>query len=246
MHLVWMTGRIFLKPVPRFLLDPRIWTERFTCLQDCECSKEASSRKSKGCKQRRLRKCALGFLFSFVALITHESDFHIAQANYLLPPEVKWLTWRTLVEQLDTEHIYPNIDPRFHYGELRLGRLDIARLLSHNWTLHGYMYRWQQYSSFFRDTFSILASATLYIAIVLIAMQVGLATKTLADDDIFQSVSYGFTIFSIVGPLAVAGVIILAFCYMFVTNWLATVKYKRRRFQHIITSSNRRSGIYQS
>jgi hypothetical protein len=40
-------------------------------------------------------------------------------------------------------------------------------------------------------------------------MQVGLATKSLADNDAFQSASYGFTVFSILGPLPAACFIFL-------------------------------------
>ncbi|KAH8651794.1 hypothetical protein BGZ61DRAFT_487580 [Ilyonectria robusta] len=31
MHLVWTTGRIFLKPIPRFLLELRYWEEYLPC-----------------------------------------------------------------------------------------------------------------------------------------------------------------------------------------------------------------------
>ncbi|KAL7951256.1 hypothetical protein V8C42DRAFT_350000 [Trichoderma barbatum] len=66
----------------------------------------------------RLQRRALGFLFSYAALISHESDFHIAKEKHLLPAEVEWLAWRRFVEQLDTHNIYPRIDLRFHHGEL--------------------------------------------------------------------------------------------------------------------------------
>lgn len=99
------------------------------------------------------------------------------------------------------------------------------------------MSHWQQYGAFFQNNFAWLASATIYIAIVLTAIQVGLATKTLADNDAFQSASYGFTVFSILGPLAAAGLIVLVFCYMFIDNWTATVAYRKRRQRHIDSSS---------
>jgi hypothetical protein len=136
-----------------------------------------------------------------------------------------------LVEQLDTEHIYHKIDARFIYGELRLSRLNKIYRLSQRPRLRGYMSHWHQYGSFLQDNFAWLASATVYIAIVLTAMQVGLATKALANDDAFQSASYGFTVFSIPGPLVATALIILAFCYIFVNNWIATVIYNKERIQ---------------
>ncbi|KAH7113587.1 hypothetical protein EDB81DRAFT_848696 [Dactylonectria macrodidyma] len=31
MHLVWTTGRMLLKPIPRFLLEPDFWTKYLCC-----------------------------------------------------------------------------------------------------------------------------------------------------------------------------------------------------------------------
>ena len=233
MHLVWTTGRIFLKPIPRFLLEPRFWTEYLVCAQDCRCSKDKIDARSVHACDQRLWKIALGFLFSYAALIAHESDFMIAKEKHLLPPEIQWPVWGALVEQLDAEHIYPKIDPRFIYGELRLSRLNKIYRLSQRPLLRGYMSHWHQYGSFLHDNFAWLASATVYIAIVLTAMQVGLATKALVNNDAFQSASYGFTVFSILGPLVATALITLAFCYIFVNNWIATVIYNKERFRRI-------------
>ncbi|KAK4073084.1 hypothetical protein Purlil1_13133 [Purpureocillium lilacinum] len=86
---------------------------------------------------------------------------------------------------------------------------------------------WDRYGAFFRDNLAWLASATVYIAIVLAAMQVGLATE-LGHNDAFQSASYGFTVFSIVGPLAIMALIVLAFCIAFVYNWIKAINYRKR------------------
>jgi hypothetical protein len=88
---------------------------------------------SRECDRRRLWRSALGFLFSYAALISHESDFYITKEKHLLPgelDEITWGCWRTFVEQLDTEHIYEKVDPRFIYGELRLSRLNKIYLIS--------------------------------------------------------------------------------------------------------------------
>ncbi|OQD68822.1 hypothetical protein PENDEC_c030G01277 [Penicillium decumbens] len=233
MHLVWTTGRIFLKPVPRFLLEPHFWNRYLCCGQVCRCIEIAGVKGAPKCPPKMAGRCALGFLFSYVALISHESDFLIAKEKHLIPEEVKWSGWRTFVEQLDPKHIYPKIGPRFIYGELRLSRLNKIYILSQRPFLRGYMAHWHQYGSFFQDNFAWLASATVYIAIVLTAMQVGLATNALGKSDIFQSVSYGFTLFSILVPLVAGGFIVMAFCYMFVNNWVVTVAYKQKRLNTI-------------
>ncbi|KAJ5745632.1 hypothetical protein N7520_010814 [Penicillium odoratum] len=212
MHLVWTTGRMFLKPIPRFLLVPRFWA--------CPISKDS-------------RKCALGFLFSYVGLISYESDFRIAQDNHLLPPEVQWSDWRKLVAQiLNAEDIYYDIDRRFYYGELRLNRLNKMYFLGMN-NFRGYGLFWDQYSSFLQDNFSYLAGSTVYIAIVLTAMQVGLATHALADNNAFQQASYGFTVLPILGPLVLATIVGFAFVYIFIQNGIYTVKKRNKRLKHI-------------
>ena len=251
MHLVWTTGRMFLKPIPRFLLEPRFWTSYLASPEPCSCFGEDVDHKSvttntqgatantTGAKSDTksvrkcnggLRTCALGFLFSYAALITHESDFEIAQEKRLLPKEVTWTAWITLVKQLDTENIYDKIDERFKYGELRLSRLNkIYRFTRCPLLLGSYMSHWHQYGSFLQDNFTWLASTTLYIAIVLTAMQVGLALDKLSGNASFVSASYGFTIFSILGPLVAAGLIIAAFLVLFVINWVATSGFWKKR-----------------
>ncbi|GKT92453.1 ankyrin domain protein [Colletotrichum tofieldiae] len=225
LHLVWTTNRIFIKPLPRFLLEPH-----FGAIFVCHHSVSVFNRDPCSCGGRRKR--ALGFLFSYTALVVHESDFHIAKEMHLLPKEVEWPAWRATVGELLETPPYPRMDLRFWYGELRLSRLNKIYFF---WKtpLRGYMSRWNQYGSFLYDNFAFLASATVFIAVVLTAMQVGLATEGLQDNKTFQSASYGFTIFSIVGPLAAAGLVMLVFCCLFIGNWVATRRYSRERLERI-------------
>lgn len=177
-----------------------------------------------------LRTCALGFLFSYAALIAQESDFQIAKEKRLLPEQVTWDAWINLVKQLDTENIYDKIDERFKYGELRLSRLNkIYRFTRWPLLLGPYMSHWHQYGSFFRDNFTWLASTTVYIVVVLTAMQVGLAVDKLKDNRSFQSALYGFTVFSVLGPLVAAVLIIVAFLILFAFSWVATSRFWKKR-----------------
>ncbi|KAK1462743.1 hypothetical protein CMEL01_13854 [Colletotrichum melonis] len=227
LHLVWGRGRIFMKPLPRYLLEPRFWeeylphsTEHVTCIPSPPCTCDP------------IRRRALGFLFSYVALVVHESDFSIAKANNLLPHEVQWKSWKLLVQELlDKGDVYRCIDKRFYYGELRLSRLNKIYFFSKT-PLHGYMPRWNQYGTFLGDNFTILASSTVYIAIVLTAMQVGFATD-LQDNTTFKSVSYNFTIFSILGPLVAASLLIVTFVYLYVWNWIITKREGKERLKQI-------------
>ncbi|KAI1824111.1 hypothetical protein F4861DRAFT_507365 [Xylaria intraflava] len=229
LHLVWTSGRMFLKPIPRYLLEPKFWTTYLACQHDPPCTHAAAN----PCTHHRLWRCALGFLFSYAALICYESDFLLAQERHLLPREVRWQSWRKLVEELGTEHIYDRIHPRYIYGELRLSRLNKIESIRAGFSFRGYMSSWTRYEDFFSSYFTLLASATVYIAIVLTAMQVGLATDALAQNRAFQSASYGFTVFSIIGPLAAGGLIFGYFLFMFYSNVAVTVRYRKERVRHV-------------
>ncbi|KAK1486981.1 hypothetical protein CABS01_13114 [Colletotrichum abscissum] len=206
LHLVWTTGLIHIKPIPRFLLEPNFWTHYLSC-QGHRCSRTTLT----PCDRQRLWRCALGFLFSYAALICHESDFFLAKDNRLIPKEVEWDDWREFATELSTQTIYGQIDERFYYGELRLSRLNKLQYLA---SFSSYMPPWNRYGDFFHDQFAWLASTTVYIAVVLTAMQVGLATTDLADNAAFQSASYGFTIFSILAPLAAMALVLATFLYI--------------------------------
>ncbi|OBR03070.1 UDP-N-acetylglucosamine transferase subunit ALG13 [Colletotrichum higginsianum IMI 349063] len=214
LHLVWASGRIHVKPLPPFLLEPTFWSDHLSCRGGYGCSRSTDPL----CRHRMLWKCSLGFLFSYAGLICHQSDFFIAKEMHLIPEAVEWSDWRLFVSQLGTEHIYNDIDRRFIYGELRLSRLNKLQYLESGLAFRGYMPHWNRYGDFFHDHFAWLASATVYIAIVLTAMQVGLATTSLAENDAFQSASYGFTIFSIVRPVFATVLILLLFCCIFLSK----------------------------
>src|SRR3569833_3682786 len=137
------TSHLYLKPIPRILLDPRFWRDYLQCPDSCHHQGElarchsashthhgASAKAAAKCPQRQLFECALGFLFSYTALLSHESDFHLAHKHHLLPASLTWEGWRTLARSITT---YPNLSARIHkrflYGELRLHLLkEMAQL----------------------------------------------------------------------------------------------------------------------
>ncbi|KAG8407139.1 hypothetical protein J3459_016428 [Metarhizium acridum] len=135
LHLVWEPGRIFLKPLPRYLLNAAFWTEHLACdtaAQDNSSCVSGVSLQQDGpgapsnalSKRRQLYGCAYGFLLSYTALIQHESDYHLAASNHLLPADVDWVSWCQTSWQL-LENSPRNITRvKYRYGELRLSRLN--------------------------------------------------------------------------------------------------------------------------
>ncbi|CAG8304956.1 unnamed protein product [Penicillium salamii] len=96
MHLVWTSSHMFIKAIPRFLLVPRFLTDHLSCLPCCICtcphrrgsSVEDTLVDESACDCWRLWRSALRFLFSYAALISHKSDFTIAQEKKLIPTKV--------------------------------------------------------------------------------------------------------------------------------------------------------------
>jgi hypothetical protein len=233
MHLVWTTGKIFIKPLPLFLLEPTVWKEFLCCQDPCTCMSQVadSGETVKYCERRELYKCALGFLYSYAALIRHESDFILAKERHLLPGHISWFNWNLFIRELDIEHIYPGIDPRFHHRDLRLSRLNYIYYVTQG-SLDGYAHRYNRYSDFFRSHLAWMTAATVYVAIVLTAMQVGLATEKLGENTLFHSASYGFTVFALLAPLVCVGVVFLVFVFLLVYNTTQTLRVVRRRLVH--------------
>jgi hypothetical protein len=83
---------------------------------------------------------------------------------------------------------------------------------------------------FGRDDLACLESVSVYVAIALTAMQVGLSTQSLADNATFQPESRGFTIFSILCPLVIAALLVLIYGCMLLYNGSVTMVNTRRRF----------------
>jgi hypothetical protein len=202
LHLVWAPGYIFLKPLPGYLLDKEFWKNHLAQEED-------------------LYLFALGFLWSYIALIQYPSDFAIAREEGLITDNLKWDEWVNIVKHvLDTRLM---VNKRYAYGELRLSRLN--KIFWARGKLRGYHFPYQTYGQMFNANIAPIAGATIYVALVLTAMQVGLATRELADNDNFQNASYGFSVFAIIAPIGLVGLLVLLIFIYFFFNLLYTILF---------------------
>ena len=217
LHMVRQESRIFIKPMPDFLLDYEFWKNHI-------------------CRDTNLYECACGFLLSYVWLVCSKSDLRKAQDAGLLGHEINWENWvpftRSLLRAIDIQTL-EQVNRRYYYGELRLSRLNwIYRLTSnhrnHVTLIRGYMYGYTKYSEVVQRNFAWVLVAFVYITIVLTAMQVGLATDRLGQSDMFQNASYGFTVFSILAPLIIVALLGLNLLSLSAFNIFATISFKRR------------------
>jgi hypothetical protein len=243
LHLLWNNdGRIFIKPIPRFLLDPIFWNDNLRCPDVCVCENRGAVVNDGGAVGRlpanhgpslaagcrgSLRKVALGFLYTYACLISSESDFFVANENRLLPRKekdstIEWADWKELARELLENHHPDKVHPRFLRAELRLSRINTINRFTRLPPFDPYLRGWRNYGSLFRDNLAWMAAATVFIALVLTAMQVGLATTRLQGNTNFQKASYGFTVFAILGPICAFGLVVLGALFNLVKDlpWL--------------------------
>jgi hypothetical protein len=223
LHMVWRSTKIYIKPLPKFLLVPDFWAAN---LADQRADTPEIAR-----LRQRLDECARGFIYSYCSLLAYESDFDLAKNLRLLPQNIKWTDWREWAAEVLANCPYDALNPRFWYGELRLGRLNKIYRYEKGQLLRGYsrVGSSSTYSELLRDNFGILAAILGYVVIVLTAMQVGLATSHLGSSSAFQDVSWGFAVFSIAAPLAAVAVILMVLFVLFVRNWWATLSFEKMR-----------------
>lgn len=212
LHLTWGKDRMFLKPLPRWLIQRATWDQHLHNRTQPSAANQGSIRTT--------RSSALGFLLSYVALIRYENDFYIAKQNYLIPPELTWASWKILVCEIlqRGSRLRSQVADRFIYGELRLSRLDLVHQFLGISPL-GYLPRWNSYRRFVVDNLDVILSATVYMVVILTALQVGLSTDNLQDNKAFQAVAFGTTILAILGPLVAVAVVLISCIVDFGLNW---------------------------
>jgi len=172
LHLVWIHDRIFIKPLPRYLLSHHFWSEFLST----EESTLGGSAQEQGV-YAKIQMSALGLLRSYYYLIQYESDFQIACENgRLLPSDISWTEFCAFSIAFSEIHD-DAVSERYHYGELRLTRLNLyAKLL-----LGKFQYEriHRQYGTLFARFYGPLLFIFGVLSIILSAMQVELGVETL-------------------------------------------------------------------
>ncbi|KAI1826723.1 hypothetical protein F4861DRAFT_43022 [Xylaria intraflava] len=196
LHLVWMHQRIFIKPLPRYLLSHAFWKHYLL----------SATSPIPIDKRAKLLQAARGFVRSYAYLIRHESDFRIATIEkHLIPEGIPYAKFAAFIASC-TEVDDADVSPRYQAGELRLKRLNF-------WTkvffFEGCYYRvkWQ-YAEYFARFYGPLLFTFALFALLLNAMQIVLDARTALSLDVswlaFVRAAHGFALFII---FLVAGVI---------------------------------------
>jgi hypothetical protein len=126
LHLVWHRDRIYIKPMPLCLLNHDFWTTFLALpVTDTAPDQPASTRSQSPLEPGFDRRIALGFMRSYALLVRHHVDFVLAHDAHLFPVRFKWAEWSGFIahfRRLEDE----DVAPRYHYGQLRLSRLNWA------------------------------------------------------------------------------------------------------------------------
>jgi hypothetical protein len=215
-HLVWSEDHIFIKPLPDYLFDYGYWNDNLRSDKD-------------------LHESACGLLLSYAWLIRYKSDISIAKETGLVSKNIEWTDWVEFLERfLDNIDVstLDQVNKRYQYGELRLSRLNtIYRLIPPTYSLRnfirGYMHRSTWYSAFFERNFKWMLAIFAIFSVFLSALQVGLATPMLQDNELFQRASYGFTLVSLIAISASVALVFIVLLVLFWYHLLSTWHYNR-------------------
>jgi hypothetical protein len=199
LHLIWHYNVIFVKPIPHCLLNAAFW-ERYllppSTPVDGYCD---ASTLSPNCR------AAIGFMRTYAYLIRHESDFRIAKSSHLVPENVSYRAFQLFIQPF--RHIPDEaVTPRYHYGQLRLTRLNwavrIFQPASLKKTYFGFAWYYQnlylQTGQFLERFGAPLLFLFAGLTIILSSMQVVLAARPEGSSSAFATVSWGFSVAMII------------------------------------------------
>ena len=200
LHLIWRPDKIYIKPIPLCLLNHGFWDAYLASPVSIGQVKERGSG-----FRAQARSAALGFMRSYSLLVRHRLDFVLAQETYLIPQSVNWTEWSRFIAHFrvikDDE-----VDRRYHYGQLRLSRLNwIVRIFQPQTANTKWFYEIPHWSImvYLRRASIPLAFAFASLSVTLASMQVVLAVPGLdltigeLGHSATQNIAGAFLIFSI-------------------------------------------------
>jgi hypothetical protein len=230
LHLVWAKSRIFIKPLPDFLLNYEFWEANIS-------------------SEPQLHRAACGLLYSYCGLVRFGHDLQVAQDCHLVNVNLDYRAWaefaRTILPNLNPKD--PNtMDTRFQYGELRLNRLDTIfryspRDFSVSSIFRGFPHALTESYVPYMEQYNNAVSAFGVIVIVLSAFNLSLSARPKGPDPDLQQAAYGFALFAMI----LCAVLIGLFIVLPLIHSLATIygsiairrRHAKRREDEELSSS---------
>lgn len=218
LHLLRFSNKLLVKPLPAYLLDHDFWTTHLCGPTDAD---------------RARWEAAAGWLLSYVWLLTSPLDLKLARDDALVPLDLDWRAWKSFVasftSQIDMDSLH-QVNPRFHFGDLRLARVNTiyrTRFFATHF-VRGYLYGYNRYVVFFNRNFGWILILFVFLSLVLSAMQVGTALEQLTGNEAFVKGTYGVVVLSMVAVAAVLGIVGVLFISVFLFNMVDAIGHARR------------------
>ena len=230
LHLLWYYDRIFVKPIPPYFLSVAFWDYIRHANMDVYCA-------------------ALGFMRSYYYLIKYELDYDKACEKKLIPKirvvvvpgdggDKEEEVWRyptyaefcRFIEQFNIRG-NDNICRRYHYGELRLTRINRAAFLWKGKLAYFHIYpQWGSYLHHFLAPIVLVLGGA---SVVLNAMQVNLNAQEMLKSGgawhTFVKVALYFPAVTIILVAAVLGISLLGGLGMAVNDVVRTSQTRKNR-----------------
>ncbi|KAM5523958.1 hypothetical protein QSH57_000003 [Fusarium oxysporum f. sp. vasinfectum] len=181
MHLIRGVERIYIKPLPPYLLSWSFWDS----LREREFTDDEQARENIAIQ-------AIGFLRSYFTLLKYESDFIIAMddRNRLLPLGLEWHTFAAFLSIFGKIGLIPT-SRRYQYGEMRLTRLKlICRCTFKSMSYQDVDPYEDGSSTYVSQRFGPLLFLIASLGLILGAMQVALAAQSLPPYNSWQRVGW--------------------------------------------------------
>lgn len=216
LHLVWAKSRIFITPLPDFLLNHEFWETHISC-------------------DPQLHRAACWLLYSYCGLIRYNHDLQVAQDNRLVNGHLDYRAWtefsRAILPNLNPEDSN-TMDTRFKYGELRLNRLDTIyryspQKLSVANFLQGFPHALTESYVPYMDQYNNAVSAFGAFVIVLSAFNLSLSARKNPDPDL-QQAAYGFAIFAMILVATLLGLFLVLPAFHLLTTIYGSMLTRRR------------------
>ncbi|KAB8290903.1 hypothetical protein EYC80_008539 [Monilinia laxa] len=225
LHLIWYYDRIFIKPIPRYLLSFDFWNIYLI-----------SPTSPLGLEREIIKRSALGFLRTYRHLICYESDFNIAMEKKLLPEATTWESFSKLAFNLlgidDAD-----VTGRYAFGEIRLSRLNFyIKIILGKSTFHKV---YSQYGAYFERFYGPILFILGIESIVLNALQLEMAVESLGSTP-WQSVRDISRYTSILAAVILCGIVSVLFLilvFRIAAEWYHACRdrrQQRRRLDHVL------------
>ncbi|RYP60581.1 hypothetical protein DL771_010472 [Monosporascus sp. 5C6A] len=183
LHLVWYYESMLIKPVPKCLFSHSFWKQHLSPFKE----------RTVGSK---LHLEAQGFLRTYARLIVHESDLELAKELRLIGRDIQWDGWCHFIKGFG-QLLDSQVAPRYHYGELRLTRLNFWTVFllhgrSHLDVHHNYVTYFSRFGTPYLFAFGA-------VTVVLTALQTALQVY---PQGTYRSLATVFVPFAVVSTMA--------------------------------------------